>query len=127
MNKCDILKGAREFMARKDLCKRNYYANAEGHMVSSHEPEKATACCIMGAIYYASKIRPHLSETPAIKEVVEAISKVIPVDEKAFVAQPWERNPVVYNDLLSTTKADVLKVFDAAIAASDCAEVTPDA
>lgn len=99
----DCLITARELLAR-GWCQRRYAVNAEGTFVSSLDPD-AVAWCAIGAITRASCASDApLSMPPAVDIIRELIAA------ETMDIEHW-------NDAPGRTQADVLALFDRAIAA----------
>lgn len=121
MTKCDVLKMSRNIVEKLDHCKGHYITGKDGVILSSQATmENATGCCMLGATMLATPI-DWSKPTDAERDVVE---KARMDAQMALLDVVPGRNIPKFNDDPTTTKADVLAMFDLCIFKADCPKET---
>ncbi len=107
MSPLELLRVARERLASPEGWTREVYArNASGERVPFSSPD-ACSFCVRGAVLVVSKGVGVLTYSNTIAALLKALPS------------PWRETELMsdFNDAPTTTRADVLALFDRAIAA----------
>lgn len=99
-----ILRDAKTLLEQDGVWIKGSFANDKEGNLSSDRLSKATTFCAMGACYKASG-RDNVAEDLLVEKILNSIT-----EKRADIGI------TDYNDLSTTTKEDVLSVFDEALA-----------
>ena len=109
MTTLEILKAARELISVPERWTQRSYARAADESSRSYNDGEACKWCVMGAIGKVSRYADHEYTSDTVSAALSAIDALRKLGGCSFsVAE--------FNDATSTTHADVLCMFDRAIA-----------